>query len=110
MNKSWPILLMVLFMTLIVSIIFLFFIRKCAGFIIFTVILLYFAVIIGFGIVTFLASQNVIVINGIDQLTSPDLLKIISYSCWSVAVISFLVLICTLSKIRIAIAIIKTSA
>ena len=56
MNKSWPILLMVLFMTLIISIVFLFFIRKCGGFIIFTVIFLYFVIIIGFGIVAFLTA------------------------------------------------------
>jgi hypothetical protein len=56
MNKSWPILLSTLFLTLIVSIVFLFFIRTCGGCIIFTVIFLYFAVLIGFGVVAFLAA------------------------------------------------------
>jgi hypothetical protein len=50
------------------------------------------------------------VIDGVDQLNNPDLLRIIAYTCWSVAGLSFLAFLCTISKIRIATAIIKTTA
>jgi hypothetical protein len=53
---SWPITLAVLFMSLLVSILFLFFIRACGGCLVWTVIMLYFAVIITFGVVAFLTA------------------------------------------------------
>jgi hypothetical protein len=56
LHTSWPIALAVLFMSLAVSIIFLFFIRACGGCLVWTVIVLYFAVIITFGVVAFLAA------------------------------------------------------
>lgn len=110
MNKTWPIALAVLFMTLIVSIMFLFFVRACGGCLVWTVIFMYFTVIITFGIVAFLTASNVIVINGIDQLNDPDLLRNIAYCCWGLAGISFLILICSIKKIRIATTVIKTTA
>jgi hypothetical protein len=58
-------------MTLFVSIIFLFFIRACGGCLVWTVILLYFGVIISFGVVAFLASENKIDINDLNQLNDP---------------------------------------
>lgn len=56
LQTTWPIALSVLFMALVVSIVFLFFIRACGGCLVWTVILLYFAVIISFGVVAFLAA------------------------------------------------------
>jgi hypothetical protein len=97
-------------MALIVSIIFLFFIRACGGCLIWTVIVLYFAVIISFGVVAFLAAENKIDINGIEKLNDPQLLRTIAYVCWGVAAVSLLVLLCSISKLRIATAVIKTTA
>jgi hypothetical protein len=107
---SWPITLAVLFMSLLVSILFLFFIRACGGCLVWTVIMLYFAVIITFGVVAFLTAENKITINGIDQLNDPNLLRTIAYVCWGVAAVSLLVLLCSIRKIRIATAVIKTTA
>lgn len=56
LHNTWPIALSVLFMALIVSIVFLLFLRACGGCIVWTVILLYFMLIISFGVVAFLTA------------------------------------------------------
>jgi hypothetical protein len=110
LHQTWPIAIGVLFMALIVSIMFLFFVRACGGCLVWTVIILYFLLIISFGVVAFLASDDKIVINGLEKLNDPELLKIIAYCCWGVAGISLLILLCSISKIRIATTVIKTTA
>jgi predicted RND superfamily exporter protein len=71
LQTTWPIALSVLFMALIISILFLFFIQAFGGCLVWTVIVLYFGVIISFGVVSYLAADHKIVINGIDQLNDP---------------------------------------
>ena len=81
--------------------------RYIGGCIIWFIILLYFVAIIGLGFGFFYISKNQD-INPI--MVDPQTLQIIAYLCWGIAGISFLIFLCTCSKIKIAIAIIKAAA
>jgi hypothetical protein len=58
-------------MTLIISILFLFFVRACGGCLIWTTILIYFILLVGFGVLAFETAENRITINGLDDLNDP---------------------------------------
>lgn len=97
-------------MTLILSIILLFFIRACGGCLVISVIVLYFAAIISFAVVFLLTAQKKIDIQVLDNIHDSQLLKTISYVAFAIAGISLLVLICCIRKVRIGIMVIKTTA
>lgn len=56
LKTTWPISLMTIFMALILSLLLLFFIRACGGCLVVTVIVLYFATIVAFGVVCIMSS------------------------------------------------------
>lgn len=109
MKATWPISLSIIFLTLILSLLLLFFIRACGGCLVISVIALYFVAIVSFGVVCLMSSEgkiDITVINGQD----PKVMRTIAIAAFVIAGISFLVLICSLRKIRIGIMVIKTTA
>ena len=58
LQRTWPISLSVIFMTFIVSILMMFFVRACGGCMVISVIILYFILIISFGVVCLEASKG----------------------------------------------------
>lgn len=110
LKTTWPISLSIIFLTLILSIILLFCIQVCGGFLVISVIVLYFIAIIAFGIVFLLTAQKKIDVPLIDTIQDPAVMRIISYIAFGIAAISFIVLICCIRKVRIGIMVIKTTA
>lgn len=74
----------------------------------FVIILLYIGGLIGLGVGCMVVANNGL--EGYEEWTNPEMLRIAAYVCWSVAGISILVLCCNLSKIRVAAAIIRSAA
>jgi hypothetical protein len=95
-------------MTLILSLILLFFIRACGGCLVISTIILYFGAIIAFGVVCLLGAQGKININAIGH--DQSLMHTIAIVAFVIAGISFLILLCSFRKIRIGIMVIKTTA
>ena len=74
LQHTWPISLTVIFATFILSIALMFFIRACGGCLVVSVIILYFGLIIAFGVVCLETSYGNIHIQGLDNLQDPELL------------------------------------
>lgn len=110
LEHTWPVSLTVLFAGLILSLALMFLIRCCGGCLVITVIILYFAAIITFGVVCLETADNNLDIPGIDDIANPDWLRTIAYICFGIAGISFIILLCTIRKIKIGIMVIKTTA
>ena len=109
-SHTWPISLSVIFMALICSLVLLFFIRLCGGCLVITVIVLYFGVLITFGIVCFETAANKIQIPILDDLQDPQLLQGIGGVAFGITAISLIVLLCCIRKVKIGIMVIKTTA
>lgn len=110
LKSTWPISLSMFFMTLIMSMILLFAVRACGGCIVVTVIFLYFAVLVAFGVVCLETANNKIQVPGLDKLQDPELLRIISYISFGISGLSLLIMLCCIRKIKIGIMVIKTTA
>ena len=88
------------------SIIYLIFIRLCAGIFVWLVIFIYFACLGGLGACFYL---NIGIDESVGEVSGDDR-KNIAYVFWGVAGVSFLVFLCFFSRIRLAVAILKTGA
>ena len=110
LQHTWPISLAIIFATFILSILLMFFIRACGGCLVISVIILYFGLIIAFGVVCLETAKGNIHIEGLDNLQDPELLETIAIVSFVVAGISFLVLLCSVRKIKIGIRVLKTTA
>lgn len=74
LQHTWPISLATIFTTFFLSIVLMFFIRACGGCLVISVIILYFALIIAFGVVAISASKGQIDIPIPTDLQDPQLL------------------------------------
>lgn len=75
-----------------------------------SVIVGYFVILIGFGILCLEQASNSIDVIGLDQIGDADTLRTMAYILFGLAGISLIVVFCTFHKIRVGIMIIKTSA
>ena len=71
LQHTWPISLAIIFATFLLSIMLMFFIRACGGCLVVSVIILYFGLIIAFGVVCLETSKGHIHIDGLDNLQDP---------------------------------------
>lgn len=110
---TWPVELSVLFMALILSVFFMYFIKWCGGCLIWTLIFLFFGLTAGFGGLCFYMYQNPQFADEVlnTQLTG-DLkgLEWIAIGVWTFDGIVFLIFLCCIKSIRVAIAVIKATA
>jgi len=90
----------------VLSIIYLIFIRLCAGIFVWLTIFIYFAAMAGLGYCFY---ANIGVSENVGEVSDEDR-KNIAYVIWGIAGVSFLFFLCMLSRIRLAIAILKTGA
>lgn len=84
------------------------FIRVFGSCIVVSVILLYLVGLVLLGVGCHVAARDGI--EGYDEYANPELLQTAAYICWGAAGISLLLLLCSIKKIRIAAAVIRTSA
>lgn len=71
LQHTWQISLSVVFITLILSVILMFFIRACGGCMVVTVIILYFGALITLGVILLEASYGKIDLDGLQDFTDP---------------------------------------
>ena len=69
-----------------------------------------FAAIITLGVIFLLTAEGQIYIVGLDDLQDPDLLYAIAGIAFGIAGISFIVLLCSIRKIKIGIMVLKATA
>lgn len=110
LKNTWQISLAMLFMALIASLLMMFFIKVCGGCLVISVIVAYFAVLIGFGVICLEQANHSIDIAGLDQIGDAETLKTMAIILFVIAGISLIVVLCTFHKIRVGIMIIKTTA
>lgn len=87
-----------------------FFIKICGGCLVISVIVGYFAILIGFGVICLEQANHSIDIAGLDQIGDAETLKTMAIILFVLAGLSLVVVLCTFHKIKVGIMIIKTTA
>lgn len=91
---------------LVLSILYLIFIRCCAGIFVWLVIMIYFVAMTGLGYCFY---ANIGVDESVGEVGEEDR-KNIAYVIWGIDAVTFLVFLCLYSRIKLAVAILKTGA
>ena len=110
LKATWKLSVVAVCASLILSLLLLSLIRTCGSCIVFIVIFLYVAGLIGLGVGCMVVANDGIQIEGYEEWTNPEMLRIAAYVCWGVAGISIIALCCSIKKIRVAAAVIKAAA
>lgn len=111
LKATWKISLISVFAALMLSVVLLAFIRTCGSCIVIIVIFLYLLALVGLGFGCLVVSNDGI--EGFEEYseyTNPEMLKAAAYCCWILAGFSLIALCCSIKKIRIAAAVIRSAA
>ena len=110
MKNTWQISLTVLFLSLIVSLIVMFFIKTCGSCLVFSIIVVYFIILITFGVLCYEEANHNIDIDEFDYIGDADTLRTMGTIVFVLAGLSLIVVACTFRRIRTGIMIVKTAA